>query len=86
MDLDTLCTFFGMRLAFFFVFICVVTINLKYTQAVCVDSGIFLTLVILTDLVSVCYIDKRVVFWWGAIRIILSSSCNSNWFTKLSYY
>lgn len=55
-----------MRLAF--VFICVVS-TLKYTQAVCVDNGIFLTLVILTGLVSVCYIDNRVIFfWWGAIR------------------
>lgn len=68
MDLDTLCTFFEMRLAFFFVFISVVSINLKYTLTVCVDSGIFLTSLILTDLVSVCYIDNRVIFWWGAIR------------------
>lgn len=66
MDLGTLYTFFGIRLAFFFVFICVVSINLKYSRTVCVDGGIFLTLLILTDLVSVCYIDNQV--WWGAIR------------------
>lgn len=66
MDLDTLYTFFGIRLAFFFVFICVVSINLKYIRTVCVDNGIFLTLLILTDLVSVCYIDNQVIFLVGS--------------------
>lgn len=81
MDLYTLCTFFGMRLAFFF--ICV-SINLRYTQTVCADNGIILT-AYSVNFNSCCYIDN-VIFLVGSNNRRVFSSCNSSWFTKLSYY
>lgn len=65
MVLNTLCIFFEMRLAFFFLSVCIFSITPKYTKTICVDKTIFLSLLILTNLVSVCSTDNCLGFFLG---------------------
>lgn len=87
MVLDTLSIFFEMRLAFFFffVFICIFRITYKYAKTICVDNTIFLSLLILENLVSVCSTDNCLGFFWGVAEEFVSMCGFNWWFTKRSY-
>lgn len=72
MVLDTLCIFFEMRLAF----VCIFSITPEHTRTICVGNAIFLSLLILTNLVSVCSADNWLGFWGVGEEFV--SKCSFN--------